>query len=72
MAIACKCDRCGRLYEYETIESLMHQRDNNKPWYSVTMEMCPDIRSRKVDLCPVCMMLLINWIENIPGGTIRE
>lgn len=65
MATAGKCDRCGRLYAYETIESLMHQRnEDNKPWYSVTLEACPDIRSHKVDLCPKCMTLLINWIEN--------
>lgn len=66
MATACKCDRCNKLYEWETLQSLMFQRyeDNNKPWYSVTLEACPDIRSHKVDLCPKCMTLLINWLEN--------
>lgn len=54
MAFAKKCDRCGKLYEMYDIK-----RDQKR--YCSFIFSNDNGRFGKKDLCPVCMMQLINW-----------
>lgn len=52
MSSACKCDRCGTLYEYDYqlyLRSYIIYKD------------CHPQEDRKIDLCPMCQKDLERW-----------
>lgn len=59
MAIAKKCDRCGKLYElYDGVLFT-----DNRKYYAVRFAN-DSISSRWLDLCPDCMKQIIFFMEN--------
>lgn len=60
MALACKCDRCGTLFELHDDGNVKNIRLNLKPALSSS-------RGRsyieELDLCDDCYSDLISWIE---------
>lgn len=53
MAIAKKCDRCGRLYEFDRNSIIKYRVDTS------TSGLC-----KYVDLCPACYRILEYFMEN--------
>ncbi len=54
MAIAKKCDRCGRLYEFNRNSIIKYRVDTS------TSCLC-----KYVDLCPACYRILEYFMENV-------
>ena len=52
MSRACKCDRCGTLYEYD-FQLYLHS-------YFVSKDCYPQ-ENLKLDLCPMCQKSLESW-----------
>lgn len=71
-----RCDRCGRIYDTHDVDNFFNEmeKSNEKRRYYNILKITADevYFPDTVDLCPVCMRLLINWIENISEGAIRE
>lgn len=61
MALACRCDRCQKLYS----------PDGNERIKKVTIELCSiyhndlrgGIKAKSYDLCPSCINFLENWLN---------
>lgn len=61
MALARKCDRCGKLYE------MYPSNDESNVWTGValirrTVGFCDS--SEPMDLCPACMIALEKYLNN--------
>ena len=56
MSMACKCDRCGVLYEYD------YQNYINSYFIGKERFPCAD---KKLDLCPNCQKKLVEWFKDV-------
>nr|DAM97001.1 MAG TPA: hypothetical protein [Caudoviricetes sp.] len=64
MALAKKCDRCGKLYEYyEKIEHEKYVGYNAMTFVCVTIKGGTGMATCPIGLCPECMGKLINFLE---------
>lgn len=66
MALAKKCDRCGKLYEhYEKIEheKYVGYNYNAIAFVSVNRRCIKELATTPIDLCPECMSKLIEFLE---------
>lgn len=64
MALAKKCDRCGKLYEhYEKTEHEKYVGYNAMAFVCVTRKGGTGMATLPIDLCPECMSKLIEFLE---------
>lgn len=64
MALAKKCDRCGKLYEhYEKTEHEKYVGYNAMAFVSVNRRCIKELATTPIDLCPECMSKLIEFLE---------
>ncbi len=64
MALAKKCDRCGKLYEhYEKTEHEKYVGSNAMAFVCMTKKGGIGITTCPIDLCPECMSKLIEFLE---------
>ena len=63
MALAMKCDRCGKLYEHYGNTNVADKANAIKLIYQD--ESCKQWVEEYMDLCPECLFQLIVWIDNV-------
>lgn len=74
MALAKKCDRCGKLYELKDIDAcgaitnelvlVRRYKQNARSLY--TGKLCGSYSYKYFDLCPECLVSLAGWLKNEP------
>ena len=74
MALAKKCDRCGKLYELKDIDAcraitnglvlVRRYKQNARSLY--TGKLCESYSYKYFDLCPECLVSLAGWLKNEP------
>ena len=72
MALAKKCDRCGKFYDHYPRGNKTQSnaiRKIQKDAAGGTAEACANW---VIDLCPECMDSFENWLKNIEPKTFNE
>lgn len=64
MSLACKCDRCGKLYE--RYRGTGYGDANGFQFCRMDIRGSIDARNAERDLCPECMEELKKWFKNEP------
>lgn len=70
MAVACKCDVCGKLYEEYNTESLSSGKKPNIIEFINGQHLWNGLATRFVsryELCPDCMAAILACIEKLKG-----
>lgn len=62
MSLACKCDRCGKLYE--RYRDTKYGNANGFQFCRISSEGIVESRLIENDLCPKCMEELKGWFKN--------
>ena len=66
MAVAYKCDRCGKLFEKDkNYGKYQKSAFQFKIWYIPDGSRLPDVT---LDLCESCQYKLFNFVHNLPLG----
>ena len=72
MALAKKCDVCGKLYEYYGCVEKLKIYNKQNSIIIANFDICHDRRcaSNELDLCPECMESFVNWL--LKRGEINQ